>query len=99
MHSNAYHVLLKKKKNWSEYDLTGWQFGINLGMYLANKNSAAFLQWPARQRKQYSLHFKKNYYWYNEIKQELNGRDILKFPNTQKPEWTAPAINGQASIT
>jgi hypothetical protein len=49
----------EEEKNWSEYDLTGWQFGINLGMYLANKNSAAFLQWPARQRKQYSLHFKK----------------------------------------
>ncbi len=77
----------EEEKNWSEYDLTGWQFGINLGMYLANKNSAAFYNGlPGNENN--IAYILKNYYWYNEIKQELNGRDILKFPNTQKPEWT-----------
>ncbi|HQB48160.1 MAG TPA: hypothetical protein PK785_04790, partial [Bacteroidales bacterium] len=63
----------EEEKNWSEYDLTGWQFGINLGMYLANKNSAAFYNGlPGNENN--IAYILKNYYWYNEIKQELNGR-------------------------
>jgi len=85
-----------EEKNWSEYNLTGWQFGINLGMYFANKNSAMFYNGMPENENNIA-YVLDNYYWYNDIYQELNSRNILKFPNTTHPQWTGAGNEWAAS--
>ncbi|MBE0637243.1 MAG: hypothetical protein IH598_01830 [Bacteroidales bacterium] len=74
------------EKNWSEYNLTGWRFGINMGMYFANKGSAQFYS-GLPQNENNIAWVLNNYYWYQEIRQELNSRDIIKGFDEVPPSW------------
>lgn len=75
-----------EEKNWSEYDLTGWHFGINMGMYHAARKTAAFYN-GAPGNENTIAYVLNNYYWYNEIFKELNSRKIFKNPSEIPPAW------------
>lgn len=75
----------EEEKKWSEYNLTGWRFGINMGMYFANKGSAQYYS-GLPQNENNIAWVLNNKYWYQEIRQELNSRDILK-NTSEHPEW------------
>lgn len=71
------------------FNTAGWRFGINMGMYFANKETADFYSGiPANENNiKYVL---DNYYWYEEIKQELNSHRIL---DTQGNPVATPATD------
>jgi hypothetical protein len=67
------------------FDLTGWRFGINMGMYFANKETAGFYSGiPTNENS--IAYVLNNKYWGEEIKQQLNSHQILKNV-AQYPEW------------
>nr|NQU92911.1 hypothetical protein [Bacteroidota bacterium] len=69
-----------------DMNLTGWRFGINMGMYLANKNTAQF--YSGEPQNENSIQWVlNNYYWYQEILQELNGNEIIKNPGDVPQDW------------
>lgn len=63
------------ERNWSEYDLTGWRFGINIGMYFANNYSAQYYSGEPFNLNNID-YVLDNYYWYQEIQQELNSNKV-----------------------
>lgn len=83
-----YQKFTPEERNWSEYDLTGWRFGINMGMYLANNNTAAFYSGEPQNENNIEW-LLNNYYWYEEIRQQLNSHQILKEPGDNYSEWTS----------
>lgn len=81
------------ERNWSEYDLTGWRFGINIGMYFASNYSAQFYSGePFNENNiDYVL---DNQYWYEEIQQELNSNKVYNAfdylpPQAFQSSWEA----------
>lgn len=77
----------EEEKNWSEYNLTGWRFGINMGMYFADKSAAQFYS-GLPQNENNIAYILNNYYWYEDVRQELNSRDIIKGESKVPPAWT-----------
>jgi hypothetical protein len=73
------------ERNWSEYNLTGWRFGINIGMYFANNFSAQYYSGEPFNENNIS-YVLNNKYWYEEIQQELNSNRVY---NTF--DWLPPA--------
>ena len=71
------------------FNTAGWRFGINMGMYFANKETADFYSGiPVNENNiKYVL---DNKYWYEEIKQELNSHRIL---DTQGNPVAMPATD------
>lgn len=74
------------------FDVTGWRFGINMGMFFANKETAGFYSGiPTNENN--IAYVLNNYYWYEEIKQQLNSHQILdtegnvKDPKDKSTEW------------
>ena len=69
-----------------EYNLMGWRFGINMGMYMANQQTVGFYNGrPENENKiQWVLN---NKYWYEEIRQQLNGRNVIKDPDDVYSDW------------
>jgi hypothetical protein len=77
---------LSAQENVSEMNLTGWRFGINIGVYFANKESAGF--YNGRPENENNIQWVlDNKYWYEEIRQELNSHQILKNPDDIPYEW------------
>ena len=72
---NRSPVFTEAERNWSEYDLTGWRFGINIGMYFASNYTAQYYSGePFNENNiDYVLN---NKYWYEEIQQELNSNKV-----------------------
>lgn len=84
------------EKSWSEYNLTGWRFGINMGMYFADKTSATYYSGlPSNENN--IAYVLDNYYWYEEIRQQLNSRDIIKGVSQVPNNW-AGAYNEWRAI-
>lgn len=81
----AYQRFTPEEMNWSEYNLTGWRFGINMGLYFANKSSARYYS-GLPQNENNIAWVLNNYYWYQEVNQQLNSRHILK-SNNIPPQW------------
>jgi len=69
-----------------ELNLTGWRFGINMGMYFANKQTAGFYNGRPENENQIQWVL-NNKYWYDEIRQELNSREIIKNPDDVPYDW------------
>ncbi|NCA86392.1 MAG: hypothetical protein EOM83_12590 [Clostridia bacterium] len=77
------------ERNWSEYDLTGWRFGINMGLYFANNYSAQYFS-GERFNENNIEYVLNNKYWYEEIFQELNSNNIYKTTDENIPQaWTS----------
>ncbi|HPR58004.1 MAG TPA: hypothetical protein PK915_06500 [Bacteroidales bacterium] len=76
----------EEEKNWSEYNLTGWRFGINMGMYMAGKSTAGFYSGMPENENNIAW-LLNNYYFYQDILQELNSRNILRYPSEIPPQW------------
>jgi len=76
------------ERNWSEYNLTGWRFGINMGLYFANKYNAAYYSGePFNENNiEYVLN---NKYWYEEIFQELNSNNVYTTLDEIPNAWTS----------
>ncbi|MFP4471644.1 MAG: hypothetical protein ACLFPE_13245 [Bacteroidales bacterium] len=83
-----YQKFTPEERNWSEYNLTGWRFGINMGMYLANKNTAAFYSGVPGNENNIDWVL-SNEYWYEEIRQQLNSREIIRKPSEVPADWTS----------
>ncbi|MCF8365275.1 MAG: hypothetical protein K9H16_05810 [Bacteroidales bacterium] len=78
----------ENERNWSEYDLTGWRFGINIGMYFANNYSAQYYS-GERFNENNIEYVLNNKYWYEEIVQELNSNRIYNnFDWLPPPDYT-----------
>jgi hypothetical protein len=78
-----------EERNWSEYDLTGWRFGINMGLYFANNYTAQYFS-GERFNENNIEYVLNNKYWYEEIYQELNSNNIYKTTNGNiPPAWTS----------
>jgi len=75
----------KEELNWSEYDLTGWRFGINIGMFFANDYTAQYYS-GERFNENNIEYVLNNTYWYEEIKQELNSNRVYN-----SFDWLPPA--------
>jgi len=82
---NRYPKFTEAERNWSEYDLTGWRFGINIGMCFANKYSAQYYS-GERYNENNIEYVLNNKYWYEEIVQELNSNRIYN-----SSDWLPPA--------
>jgi hypothetical protein len=69
-----------------EYNLMGWRFGINMGMYFANKETVGFYNGlPENENRiQWVLN---NKYWYDDIRQQLNSHNIIKNPDDVYSVW------------
>jgi hypothetical protein len=76
------------ERNWSEYNLTGWRFGINIGMYFANSYTAQYYSGePFNENNiEYVLN---NQFWYEEIFQELNSNNIYTTNDEIPAAWTS----------
>lgn len=90
---NRSPVFTEAERNWSEYDLTGWRFGINIGMYFANNYSARYYSGePFNENNiDYVLN---NKYWYEEIQQQLNSHKVFNSfdyppPSDYTSSWEA----------
>jgi hypothetical protein len=83
----AYQRFTPEEKNWSEYNLTGWRFGINMGMYFANKSSADFYNGMPENENNIA-YILNNKFWYEEVEQQLNSRKILRYPTENLNAWT-----------
>ncbi len=81
----AYQRFTPEEMNWSEYNLTGWRFGINMGMYFANKSSADYYNGMPKNENNIAWVL-NNYYWYQEVNQQLNSRHILN--DNIPPQWS-----------
>ena len=69
-----------------EMNLMGWRFGINMGMYLANKQTAGF--YNGRPENENSIKWVlDNKYWYEEIRQQLNSNEVIKNPADVPNGW------------
>ena len=78
-----------------KYDLTGWRLGINMGMFMAGKSTAQYYsgEFFNENNIEYVLN---NYYWYEEIKQELNGHNVLKNASQdQYSDWQSSFADWQ----
>ncbi len=84
----GYGRFTPEERNWSEYDLTGWRFGINMGMYFANKYTAGFYSGEPQNENNIAWVL-NNKYWYEEIRQQLNSHKIIRDPEDVPPEWTS----------
>lgn len=69
-----------------EYNLMGWRFGINMGMYFANKQTVGF--YDGRPENVNNIQWVlNNKYWYEEIRQQLNSHNVIKHPDDVYPDW------------
>jgi hypothetical protein len=76
------------ERNWSEYNLTGWRFGINMGMYFANKYTSQY--YSGEPFNENNIEFVlNNKYWYEEIFQELNSNNVYTTLDDIPTEWTS----------
>lgn len=66
--------------------MKGWKFGISMGMYFAGKETADFYNGSPENENNIKW-ILNNYYWYEEIKQQLNGHNILKMPDDSTQWW------------
>ncbi len=77
------------ERNWSEYNLTGWRFGINMGMYIASNYSAQYYS-GERFNVNNIEYVLNNKYWYEDIVQELNGHRIYNtFDHLPPNDWAS----------
>ncbi len=68
------------------FNLMGWRFGINMGMYIANKQTVGF--YDGRPENENKIEWVlNNKYWYEEIRQQLNGHNVIKNPDDVYSDW------------
>ena len=80
-----------EERDWSEYDLTGWRFGINMGLYFSNNYSAQYFS-GERFNDNNIEYVLNNKYWYEEIYQELNSNNIYKINDGNIPDAWASSL-------
>jgi hypothetical protein len=90
-----YQRFTPEEMNWSEYDLTGWRFGINMGLYFANQSTAQYYS-GLPENENNIAYVLNNYYWYQDVNQQLNSRKILRNPSGIPPQWTGEYNNWRA---
>jgi hypothetical protein len=71
-----YQRFTPEEMNWSEYNLTGWRFGINMGLYFANKSTAQYYSGMPQNENNLAWVLNTPHFYY-QIEQELNSRKIV----------------------